>query len=88
MTSGALVQVDGKPVFNQTLAGSAKRFGVFGKRAEKGFTRLLDLSPGVRVVSVRLRSTADQFDSTRDERFDLGVFVQECLRARRGLMGL
>ena len=65
------IQVDGKPVLNRTLAGSAKRFGVFGKRAEKGFTRSLNLSPGVRVVSVRLRSTADKFDQTRVERFDL-----------------
>jgi hypothetical protein len=65
------IQVDGKPVFTKTLAGSAKRFGVFGKRAEKAFARSLDLSPGVRVVSVRLRSTADKFDHTRVERFDL-----------------
>ena len=74
MPSGAWIsgfRVDGKPVFDTTLAGSAKRFGVFGKRAEKGFTRSLNLSPGVRVVSVRLRSTADKFDQTRVERFDL-----------------
>lgn len=65
------ISVDGKPLFNKTLPGSAKRFGVFGRRAEKGFTKSLDLSPGVRVVSVRLRSTADKFDHTRVERFDL-----------------
>ena len=65
------ITVDGKRVFDTRLDGSAKRFKVFGKRAEKGFTRSLDLSPGVRVVHVRLRSTSDKFDQTRVERFDL-----------------
>jgi hypothetical protein len=45
---------------------------VFGKRGEKGFTATLDLEPGARVVRVRVRSTADRFDQTRVERFDLG----------------
>ena len=35
--------VDGKRTFHTTLTGSGKRFGVFGKRAERGFTKTLDL---------------------------------------------
>ncbi|MEO8681902.1 MAG: hypothetical protein ABI665_22840 [Vicinamibacterales bacterium] len=66
------VTVDGKPALDTTLAGSGKRFKMFGKRAERSYTRTLDLSPGVRVVGVRVRSDADKFDQTRVERFDLG----------------
>jgi hypothetical protein len=65
------IAVDGRPVFDTTLAGNRKRFGVVGKRAEKSFTKTLDLSPGVRVVRVRVRSDDDKFDQTRVERFDL-----------------
>ena len=65
------ITVDGRPVLDTTLEGSGKRFKVFGKRAEKGYTKSLDLPPGVRVVRVRVRSAADKFDQTRVERFDL-----------------
>jgi hypothetical protein len=65
------VTVDGKPALETKLAGSGKRFKMFGKRAERGFTSTLDLVPGVRVVRVRVRSAADKFDQTRVERFDL-----------------
>ena len=63
--------MDGKSVLATTLAGSGKRFGVIGKRAERGFTRTLEVAPGVRIVRVRVRSAADKFDQTRVERFDL-----------------
>ena len=66
------VTVDGARALNTKIAGSAKKFGVFGKRGEKGFTATLDLEPGARVVRVRVRSAADKFDQTRVERFDLG----------------
>jgi hypothetical protein len=66
------VTVDGERALQTHLEGSNKKFGVFGKRAERGFTRTLDLDPGVRVVRVRMRSGADKFDQTRVERFDLG----------------
>ncbi len=65
------VTVDGRSVLETKLAGSAKRFGVVGKRAERGFTRTLDVAPGVRIVRVRVRSAEDKFDQTRVERFDL-----------------
>jgi hypothetical protein len=65
------VTVDGRSVLETKLAGSAKRFGVVGKRAERGFTRTLDVDPGVRIVRVRVRSAEDKFDQTRVERFDL-----------------
>jgi hypothetical protein len=65
------IAVDGRSVLDTTLAGNRKRFGVVGKRAEKSFTKTLDLSPGVRVVRVRVRSDDDKFDQTRVERFDL-----------------
>ena len=66
------VTVDDERMLDTTLDGSRKRFGAFGKRSEKGFTQTLDLEPGVRVVRVRVRSTADKFDQTRVERFELG----------------
>jgi hypothetical protein len=66
------VTVDGKPAFANQLGGGGKRFKMFGKRAERGFTRTLDLAPGVHVVRVRLQSPEDRFDHTRVERFDLG----------------
>ena len=66
------VTVDDERMLETTLEGSRKRFGAFGKRSEKGFTKTLDLEPGVRVVRVRVRSTEDKFDQTRVERFELG----------------
>jgi hypothetical protein len=66
------VTVDDERVLDTTLEGSRKRFGAFGKRAEKGFTKTLDLEPGVRVVRVRVRSAEEKFDQTRVERFELG----------------
>lgn len=65
------VTVDGERVLQTKLAGSAKRFGMFGKRAERGFTKTLDLAPGVRIVRVRMRAAGDNFDQARVERFDL-----------------
>ena len=65
------VTVDGKRALQTSLEGSGKKFGVFGKRAERGYTHTLDLAPGVRVVRVRLQSAADKFDQTRVERFEL-----------------
>lgn len=66
------VTVDGARALDTKIAGSGKKFGVFGKRGEKGFTATLDLEPGARVVRVRVRSTEDKFDQMRVERFDLG----------------
>jgi hypothetical protein len=66
------VTVDGHRVLDSKLEGSGKKFKMFGKRAERGFTRTLDLAPGVRVVNVRLKSAEDRFDQTRTERFELG----------------
>lgn len=65
------VSVDGKAALKTRVEGSSKRFKVFGKRAERSFTRTLDLDPGARVVRVRVQSPADKFDQTRVERFDL-----------------
>ncbi len=42
------VTVDGKPAFQTTVEGSGKRFKVFGKRSERGYTKTIDLPPGVR----------------------------------------
>lgn len=67
-----LVTVDGKRVLETRLEGSGKKFKMFGKRAERGFTRTLDLEPGVRIVRVRVYSLSDRFDQTRVERFELG----------------
>jgi hypothetical protein len=66
------VTVDGARALDTKIEGSGKKFGVFGRRGEKGFTATLDLEPGARVVRVRVRSSADRFDQTRVERFDLG----------------
>jgi hypothetical protein len=67
------VTVDGTMALDTTLPGSGKRFKVFGKRAERGHTRTLDLVPGARLVRVRVRSTDNKFDQTRVERFELGA---------------
>jgi hypothetical protein len=67
------VTVDGTMALDTTLPGSGKRFKVFGKRAERGHTRTLDLVPGARLVRVRVRSTDSKFDQTRVERFELGA---------------
>ena len=74
------VTVDGRRELDTKIEGSAKKFGVFGKRGEKGFTATLDLEPGGRVVRVRVRSTPDKFDQTRVERFDLGSASVASLR--------
>lgn len=66
------VTVDDERVLETTLEGSRKKFGAFGKRSEKGFTKTIDLEPGVRVVRVRVRSSEEKFDQTRVERFELG----------------
>jgi hypothetical protein len=65
------VTVDGAKALDTKIAGTGKKFGVFGRRGEKGFTATLDLEPGARVIRVRVRSAADKFDQTRVERFDL-----------------
>ena len=67
------VTVDGKPALHTKLDGSGKRFKMFGKRAERNFNQSLELSPGVRVVRVRMQSPDDKFDQTRVERFELGA---------------
>lgn len=82
------VTVDGERVLDTTLAGSAKRFGVFGKRAEKSFTKTLEVSPGVRIVRVRVRSAADKFDQTRVERFDLESASVAAIRIAANKSGL
>lgn len=74
------VTVDGKRALTTRLSGSGRRFGVFGKRGERGFTRSLELEPGVRVVQVRLRSVEDKFDQTRVERFDLDSAAVAAMR--------
>ena len=65
------VTVDDKRVLNTVLEGSGKKFGVFGRRSERSYTRSLDLQPGARVVRLRLKSDQDKFEHTRVERFDL-----------------
>lgn len=82
------VTVDGKTALETRLAGSGKRFGVIGKRAERGFTRTLDVTPGTHVVRVRLRSAADKFDQTRVERFDLDSAAVASLRISADKSGL
>jgi hypothetical protein len=82
------VTVDGKRVLDSKLEGSGKKFKMFGKRPERGFTRSLDLTPGVRVVNVRLKSAEDRFDQTRTERFDLGSASVASLRITADKDGL
>jgi hypothetical protein len=82
------VAVDGRPVLRTVLTGSGKKFKMFGKRAERGFTRTLDLAPGVRVVQVRVTSPEDKFDQSRSERFDLesaSVAAMQIAADRSGL---
>ena len=74
------VIVDDKRVLDTKLEGAGRKFGVFGKRGERSFTRSLDLKPGVRVVRLRVRSAADKFDHTRVERFDIGPAAVAAMR--------
>ena len=82
------VSVDGKAVVDTQLEGSGKRFKVFGKRSERGYTKTLELTPGVRLVKVRVRSIPDKFDQTRIERFDLGSASVAALRVAADKSGL
>ena len=82
------VTVDGKSVVETRLAGSAKRFGVVGKRGERGFTRTVDVAPGVRLVRVRVRSAEDKIDQTRVERFDLDAASVATMRISADRSGL
>ena len=82
------IAVDGKPAFATILEGSGKRFKMFGKRSARGFTKTLDLVPGVRVVRVRVRSAADKFDQTRVARFDLASAAVAGLRVAADKTGL
>jgi hypothetical protein len=82
------VAVDGKVVFDTPLTGSGKKFKVFGKRAERGYTKTLELAPGVRVVQVRVTSPDDNYDQSRTERFDLesaSVAVMQIAADKTGL---
>ena len=74
------VTIDDSPSVETKLSGSGKRFGMFGKREERAFTKTFDLEPGVRVVRVRVRSAEDKFDQTRVERFELGSASVASLR--------
>ncbi len=80
--------VDGKRALDTKLPGGGKRFGMFGKRAERGFTKTLELPPGVRIVRVRVRSAPDKFDQTRVERFDLDSASVATLRVSADKSGL
>jgi len=82
------VNVDGKPAFQTTVDGSGKRFKVFGKRSERGYTKTLELPPGVRVVRVRILSAEEKFDQTRVERFELGAASVATLRVSADRSGL
>lgn len=82
------VTVDGESVLQTAVPGSGRRFGVVGKRGERGFTRTLDLDPGVRVVRIRVRSADDKFDQTRVERFDLDPAAVATLRVAADKSGL
>jgi hypothetical protein len=82
------VTVDGKSVLETKLAGGGKRFGVIGKRAERGFTRTIEVAPGVRIVRVRVRSAEDKFDQTRVERFDLDSAAVASIRIAAEKSGL
>jgi hypothetical protein len=82
------VTVDGKPALTTQLDGSGKRFKMFGKRAERGFTQTIDLAPGVRVVRVRMKSAAEKFDQTRVERFDLAAASVATIRIAADKSGL
>jgi len=82
------IAVDGKPVLDTALEGSGKRFKVFGKRSERSYTKTLELSPGVRIVRVRVRSVPDKFDQTRVERFDLSAASVAALRVAADKSGL
>jgi hypothetical protein len=82
------VTVDGKSVLETTLAGSGRRFGVIGKRAARGFTRTIEVAPGVRIVRVRVRSAEDKFDQTRVERFDLDAAAVASIRIAAERSGL
>ncbi|MBY0494416.1 MAG: hypothetical protein K2Y23_09375 [Cyanobacteria bacterium] len=82
------VTVDNKPVLQTKLEGSGKRFGVFGKRGERGYTKTLDLTPGVHLVRIRVLSANDKFDQTRVERFDLGSSSVASMRISADKTGL
>jgi hypothetical protein len=82
------VTVDGKPALSTKLAGSGKRFRIVGKRGERGYTKTLDLTPGVHLVRVRLLSVEDKFDQTRVERFDLGSASVASMRISADKSGL
>ena len=82
------VTVDGKPALQTKLEGSGKRFKVFGKRSERGYTKTIDLPVGVSVVRVRVLSTEEKFDQTRVERFELGSASVATLRVSADKSGL
>ena len=74
------VSVDDKQVIDARLEGAGRKFGVFGSRGERSFTRSLELEPGVRVVRLHVRSAAAKFDHTRVERFELGSAAVAAMR--------
>ncbi len=82
------VTVDDKRVLDSKLEGAGKKFGVFGRRGDRSFTRSLDLEPGVRVVGIRVRSAEEKFDHTRVERFDLGSAAVAAMRITVDKTGL
>jgi hypothetical protein len=82
------LSVDNKRVLDTKLEGAGRKFGVFGKRGERSFTRSIELAPGARVVRIRVKSEKDDFDHTRVERFDLGSAAVAAMRITVDKTGL
>jgi hypothetical protein len=60
------VTVDGKVSYTDQISEPAKkRFGIFGKRVERTFSKSLVVASGEHVVQIHLTSAADRFDQTK-----------------------
>jgi hypothetical protein len=60
------VSVDGRPVFTEQVSGTVKkRFGILDRKTEGNFSKTLNIPEGEHVVSVRVNSTAEKFDQTK-----------------------
>jgi len=60
------VSIDGRPTFSDQVPGTVKkRFGILDKKVEGTLSRTLAVPLGTHVVQVRVRSSSERFDQTR-----------------------
>jgi len=90
-TAELSVFVDGSQTFSDQISGTVKkRFGILDKRVEGTLSKTLTVSLGEHIVRVRLKSSPEQFDQTKQIVVNLvsGKEATVVITAQRGELSL